>query len=120
MDQDSAGRHSAANRKEWRKAGGNTLIQQSQSLHNSLRSWQISTYVGKIVNATGPRIFVGGGGAREDPNIWYSRLEDPCLRLKLPADNHQYGGESNHLLCQLQINWQEADAGKYNRNLFCM
>jgi len=61
MDQDSAGRHSAANRKEWRKAGGNTLIQQSQSLHNSLRSWQISTYVGKIVNATGPRIFVGGG-----------------------------------------------------------
>ena len=66
MDQDSAGRHSAANRKEWRKAGGNTLIQQSraQSLHNSLRSWQISTYVGKIVNATGPRIFVGGGGKR--------------------------------------------------------
>jgi hypothetical protein len=73
MDQNSAGRHSATTRKEGGRVEATLRFGSldRQSLRNGLRSWQISTYVGKTVNATGPKSIYWRA---EAPDIWYSRF----------------------------------------------
>ncbi len=75
-------------------------------MHNGLRSRQISTYVGKIVNATGLSVFAGGGRGPE-------YMVQPLWKIHASGCNYQLTiisleEKATHLLCHLQINWQEA------------
>lgn len=119
MDQNSAGRHPATNRTEGGRLEATLLSSlDRQSLHNGLRSWQISTYVGKIVNATGLGVFVGGqersriyGTAAWKIHASGCNYQLTIISVEEKATTYYASCRSTDKRLMLEI---------YKRNLFCM